>query len=100
MLAFGGGFVALSRLLVRSESGTNASALAWLGLAVTIAAGTALAILRVVDGMVLKRAVNSWYAVAPANGEEKTSPFELQKGLSRLRLASIVCSEFVKEQLE
>jgi hypothetical protein len=36
MLVFAGGFVALFRLLVGSESGTTASALAWLGLVAAI----------------------------------------------------------------
>ena len=48
MFAFAGGFIALFRLLARSESGIT-SALAWLGLAVTIATASALAILQAVD---------------------------------------------------
>src|SRR5215210_1694361 len=36
MLVFAGGFVALFRLLVKSESGTTASALAWFGLVAAI----------------------------------------------------------------
>src|SRR5919112_3195044 len=67
MLAFAGGFVALYRLLAQSESGT-ASALAGLGFAVAIVAASTLAILQAVDGIALKRAVDSW-AAAPA--EEK-----------------------------
>ena len=50
MFAFAGGFIALFRLLARSESGI-ASALAWLGLAVTIATASTLAILQAVDGV-------------------------------------------------
>src|SRR5919109_4552342 len=62
MLVFAGGFVALFRLLVRSESGT-ASALAWLGFAVTIMAASTFTILQAVDGIALKRAVDSWYTI-------------------------------------
>ena len=57
MLIFAGGFVALFRLLVRSESDT-ASALAWLGFAVTIMTASTFAILQAVDGIALKRAVD------------------------------------------
>ena len=77
MLAFAGGFVALYRLLVRSESGT-ASALAWLGFAVAIVAASTLAILQAVDGIALKRAVDSW-ADAPA--EEKAITFRVAEGI-------------------
>jgi hypothetical protein len=77
MLAFSGGFVALCRLLVRSESGT-ASALAWLGFAVAIVAASTLAILQAVDGIALKRAVDSW-ADAPA--EEKATTFRVAEGI-------------------
>ena len=77
MLAFSGGFVALYRLLVRSESGT-ASALAWLGFAVAIVAASTLALLQAVDGIALKRAVDSW-ADAPA--EEKAAAFRVAEGI-------------------
>jgi hypothetical protein len=50
MLIFAGGFVALFRLLVLSES-SAASALAYLGFAVTIAAASTFAILQAVDGL-------------------------------------------------
>ena len=78
MLAFSGGFVALYRLLVRSESGT-ASALAWLGFVVAIVAASTLAILQAVDGIALKRAVDSW-ADAPA-AEEKATTFRVAEGI-------------------
>jgi hypothetical protein len=66
MLVFLGGFVALFRLLrTRSESGI-ASALAWFGLAVTIATGSALAVLQAIDGIALKMAVDAWCAISPS----------------------------------
>jgi hypothetical protein len=89
MLIFAGGFVALFRLLVHSESGTT-SALAWLGFAVTILAASTFAILQAVDGIALKRAVNSWYAI-PSTGssssssspssEEKAIAFRVAEGI-------------------
>jgi hypothetical protein len=57
-------------ILARSESGI-ASALAWLGLAVMIATGSTLTILQAVNGIALKRAVDSWYAAPHATGEDK-----------------------------
>src|SRR5215207_3633021 len=80
MFAFAGGFIALFRLLARSESGIT-SALAWLGLAVTIATASALAILQAVDGIALKMAVDSWYAAPPATGEEKAIAFRVAEGI-------------------
>jgi hypothetical protein len=77
MLAFAGGFVSLSRLLVQSESGI-ASALARLGFAVAIAAASTLSILQAVDGIALKRAVDSW-AAAPA--QEKAAAFRVAEGI-------------------
>jgi hypothetical protein len=77
IVVYAGGFVALYRLLVQSESMT-ASALAWIGFAVTIIAASALSILQAVDGIALKRAVDSW-AAAPA--EEKTAAFRVAEGI-------------------
>jgi hypothetical protein len=99
LLIFAGGFVALHRLLARSESGTTASALAWLGFAVTIVTASTFAILQAIDGIALKRVVDTWYA-APADSEEKLVAFRVQKELDGLRLASIACFEFSKGQLE
>jgi hypothetical protein len=105
MLAFAGGFIALFRLLSRSESGI-ASALAWMGLAATIAAGSALAVLQAVDGIALKIAVDSWYAIAPSSSadgseEEKAIAFRVAEGIiDGLRLQPIAYSEFFKAQLE
>jgi hypothetical protein len=77
IVVYAGGFVALYRLLVQSES-MIASALAWIGFAVTIIAVSALSILQAVDGIALKRAVDSW-AAAPA--EEKTAAFRVAEGI-------------------
>jgi len=77
MFVFAGGFVALYRLLVQSESG-SASALAWLGLALTITAASTFAILQAVDGIALKRAVDSWTAAPP---EEKAAAFRVAEGI-------------------
>jgi hypothetical protein len=61
MLIYAGGFVALHRLLVKSESGTTtvASALAWFGLVTSILTAGALTILQAVDGIALKIAVDT-----------------------------------------
>jgi uncharacterized membrane protein len=82
MLIFAGGFVALYRLLARSESGT-ASALAWLGLATTIVAASTFTILQAVDGIALKVAVDTWYAIPPADDgeEEKAIAFRVAEGI-------------------
>jgi len=77
LLVFAGGFVALSRFLAQSVSST-AVALAWLGLAAAIAAGSTFTILQGVDGIALKRAVESWVA-APA--EEKATAFRVAEGI-------------------
>ena len=82
MSIFAGGFVALYRLLARSESGT-ASALAWLGFATTIVAASTFAILQAVDGIALKVAVDTWYAIPPADDgeEEKAIAFRVAEGI-------------------
>jgi hypothetical protein len=91
MLAFAGGFIALFRLLSRSESGI-ALALAWMGLAATIAAGSALAVLQAVDGIALKIAVDSWYALPPSSasdgGEEKAIAFRVAEGIRWVEIAA------------
>lgn len=81
MLIFAGGFVALFRLLVYSESGTT-SALAWLGFAVTIIAASTFAILQAVDGIALKRAVDSWYAIPPADSSSSSSSSSEEKAIA------------------
>jgi hypothetical protein len=91
MLAFAGGFIALFRLLSRSESGVT-SALAWMGLAATIAAGSALAVLQAVDGIALKIAVDTWYAIAPSpsadDGGEKAIAFRVAEGIRWTEIAA------------
>src|SRR5215207_2892238 len=57
LLIFAAGFVALHRLLARSESG-SASALAWLGLVAAIITASTFTILQAVDGIALKVAVD------------------------------------------
>jgi hypothetical protein len=82
VLVFAGGFVALHRLLVKSESGTI-SALAWLGFAAAIITASTFAILQAVDGIALKIAVDTWYAIPPsaADGEEKAIAFRVAEGI-------------------
>jgi hypothetical protein len=65
LLIYAGGFVALFRLLSRSESGTVASTLAWFGLVIAILTASTFTILQAVDGIALKIAVDTWYAIPP-----------------------------------
>jgi hypothetical protein len=80
LLIFAGGFVALHRLLVKSESAT-ASALSWLGLVTAIITASAFTILQAVDGIALKIAVNTWYATPPGEEERKATYFGVAEGL-------------------
>ncbi len=84
MLVFAGGFVALFRLLVKSESGM-ASALTWFGLVATILVASTFTILQAVDGIALKIAVDTWYAIpSPStvdSEEEKTITFRVAEGI-------------------
>ena len=78
MLIYAGGFVALHRLLARSESGGSngvASALAWFGLVAAILTASAFTILQAVDGIALKIAVDTWYAIPPPSSPP-TEAFE------------------------
>ena len=77
IIIFAGGFVALFRLLVQSESMT-VSVLAWIGFTTTIIAASTLSILQAVDGIALKRAVDSW-VIAPA--KEKMAAFRVAEGI-------------------
>ena len=77
---FAGGFVALHRLLARSESDI-ASALSWLGLVTAIIAASIFTILQAVDGIALKIAVNTWYAIPTTDSEEKAIAFQVAQGL-------------------
>jgi hypothetical protein len=76
-MVFAGGFVALYRLLVQSES-NMAPVLAWIGLALAIMTASAFAILQAVDGIALKMAVDSWVAAPP---EEKAITFRVAEGI-------------------
>ena len=85
MLIFAGGFVALHRLLLHSESGV-ASALAWFGLAAAIITASTYAILQAVDGIAQKIATGSWYAIPPSSStadteEEKAITFRVAEGI-------------------
>jgi hypothetical protein len=82
LLIFAGGFVALYRLLVKSESGT-ASALSWLGLVTAILVASTFAILQAVDGVALKIAVNTWHAIplTADSEEEKAIAFRVAEGI-------------------
>ena len=77
IMVFAGGFVALYRLLVQSESST-ASILSWIGLALAIMTASAIAALQAVDGIALKMAVDSWVA---APSEEKAVTFGIAEGI-------------------
>ncbi len=70
LLIFAGGFVALHRLLVKSESAT-ASALAWFGLVTAIITASTFTILQAVDGIALKMASDTWHAIPPGEEEER-----------------------------
>ena len=77
IMVFAGGFVALYRLLVQSESSMD-SILAWIGLALAIMTASAFAVLQAVDGIALKMAVDSWVAAPP---EEKAITFRVAEGI-------------------
>jgi hypothetical protein len=77
IMVFSGGFVALFRLLVQSES-SMASILAWIGLALAIMTTSAFAVLQAVDGIANKMAVDSWVAAAPG---EKVITFTVAEGI-------------------
>ena len=87
MLIYAGGFVALHRLLVKSESGGStgvASALAWFGLVTAILVASTYAILQAVDGIAQKIATSSWYAIPPSpagSEEEKAIAFRVAEGI-------------------
>jgi hypothetical protein len=74
MLIFAGGFVALHRLLVKSEF-SIASALSWLGLVTAIITASTFTILQAVDGIALKIATNAWYAIPPTGEEERKAMY-------------------------
>ena len=84
VLVFAGGFVALFRLLMKSESGM-VSALAWFGLITSIITASTFTILQAVDGIALKIAVDTWYAIpspsAADSGEQKAIAFRVAEGV-------------------
>jgi hypothetical protein len=86
LLIYAGGFVALFRMLSRSDSGTVASALAWFGLVTSILTASALTILQAVDGIALKIAVDTWYATPSSPSEAGTGGREGEKAIA-LRVA-------------
>jgi hypothetical protein len=81
LLIFAGGFVALYRLLVQSDSGTTASALAWFGLVTAIITASTFTILQAVDGVALKIAVDTWYAIPSGEEERKAIYLGVAEGL-------------------
>ena len=80
LLIFAGVFVALHRLLVKSESAT-ASALAWFGLVTAIITASTFTILQAVDGVALKIAANTWYAIPPGEEQRKATYLGVAEGL-------------------
>jgi hypothetical protein len=80
LLIFAGGFIALFRLLVKSASG-SASALAWFGLVTAIITASIFTILQAVDGIALKIAVNTWYAIPPGEEQRKAVYLGVAEGL-------------------
>jgi hypothetical protein len=84
MLVFAGGFVALHSWLASSESSV-VKALALLGLAAAIVAASTFAILQAVDGIALKRAVDSW-AAAPT--DEKVAAFRVAEGIRWIEIGA------------
>jgi hypothetical protein len=84
LLVFAGGFVALYRFLVQSESGL-VSALAGLGLAASILTASTLVVLQAVDGISLKRAVDSW---ANAPQAEKIVTFRVAEGIRWIEIGT------------
>jgi Domain of unknown function (DUF4386) len=77
IMVFAGGFVALYRLLVQSESST-ASIIAGIGIALAIMTASVFAVLQAVDGIAQKRAVDSWVSAPP---EEKAITFRVAEGI-------------------
>jgi hypothetical protein len=80
LLIFAGGFVALFRLIVKSESAT-ASALSWLGLVTAIITASTFTILQAVDGIALKIASDTWYAIPPGEEERKAIYLGVAEGI-------------------
>lgn len=77
VMVFAGGFVALYRLNIQSES-SMVVILAWIGLALAIMTASAFTVLQAVDGIGNKLAVDSWVDAAPSN--EKAITFGVAEG--------------------
>lgn len=88
ILVFSCGFVALFGLLARSESGT-ASALAWFGLVTAIITSSTFTILQAVDGIALKIAVDTWYAIPPFPSPSSADAGEGEKAIT-FRVAEVI----------
>jgi hypothetical protein len=84
IMVFAGGFVALFRLLVLSVS-IATHILAWIGLVLAIMTASAIAVLQAVDGIALKRAVDSWVSAPP---EEKAITFRVAEGIRFIEYAT------------
>ena len=80
LLIFAGGFVALFRLIVKSESAT-ASALSWLGLVTAVITASTFTILQAVDGIALKIASDTWYAIPATEDERKAIYLGVAEGI-------------------
>jgi hypothetical protein len=77
IMVFSGGFVALYRLLVQSES-SMIFILSWIGLSLAIMTASAFAVLQAVDGIANKMAVDSWVEAPP---EKKDITFTVAEGI-------------------
>lgn len=84
IMVFAGGFIALSRLLVQSES-SSASVLAWIGFALAIMTSSAFAVLQAVDGIGNKLAVDSW-VTAPS--DEQAITFGVAEGVRFIEIGT------------
>jgi hypothetical protein len=65
---------------VKSESAT-ASALSWLGLVTAIITASTFTILQAVDGIALKVATDTWYAISPSEEERKAIYLGVAEGI-------------------
>ena len=89
LLIFAGGFVALHRLLIIArpeESGSSTTSvssatLSWFGLVTAILSASAFTILQAVDGIALKIAANTWYAIPLEEQERKAITFRVAEGI-------------------
>ena len=84
VMVFGGGFVALSRLLVQSES-SIVYTLAWIGLGIAIMTASAFAVLQAVDGIGNRLAIDSWIA---SPSDEKAITFAVAEGVRFIEIGA------------